>query len=53
MVSKCGVVVNSVDDVVEVFEIIPVVFGFSVVVCGAVVVSHGTVIFLQHLNLIS
>lgn len=52
LVCKCGVD-TSVDDVLGGVENIVVVFGFFVVVWGVVVGWHGTVIFLQHLNLIS
>lgn len=49
LVCKCGVVDSSVDDVLGVVEEIDVLVDI-VVVWGSVVVWHGTVTFLQHLN---
>lgn len=51
MVCKYGGVDTSVDDVLRVVEKMGIVSDFCVVFWGAVVGWHGTVIFVQHLNL--
>lgn len=51
LVYKCGVVDTAVDDLLKVVEKIGVVCDICSVEWGAVVGWHGTVMFVQHLNL--